>query len=89
MSFLQHQAAEKKATFLVPLNQISGPSYFERALVALERNLSTPLYQRNSLNIYRKVASSRPVNYSILELFGQRSQYISIKIPPHKQSENP
>ena len=28
---------------------------------------------------YRKVASSRPVYYSILELFGQRSQYISIK----------
>jgi hypothetical protein len=25
----------------------------------------------------------------ILELFGQRSQYISIKFPLHKPSENP
>ena len=39
--------------------------------------------------IYRKVASSRPVYYSILNSFGQRSQYISIKFPFHKQSENP
>ena len=37
---------------------------------------------------YRKVASSRPVYYSILELFGQRSQYISIKFPLYKPSEN-
>ena len=36
-----------------------------------------------------KVARSRLDNYSILESFGQRSQYISIKIPLHKQSENP
>ena len=34
---------------------------------------------------YCKIASSRLVYYSILELFGQRSQYISIKFPPHKQ----
>ena len=38
---------------------------------------------------YRKVSSSRPVYYSISEPFGQRSQYISIKFPLHKQSENP
>ena len=31
--------------------------------------------------IYCRVASSRPVYYSILKLFGQRSQYISIKFP--------
>ena len=37
---------------------------------------------------YRKVASSRPVYYSILQLFDQRSQYISIKFPLHKPSEN-
>ena len=37
---------------------------------------------------YRKVASSRPVYYSILDHFVQRSQYIIIKIPLHKQSEN-
>ena len=36
---------------------------------------------------YHKVASSRPVYYSILESFGQRSQYISIKFPLHKHSE--
>ena len=37
---------------------------------------------------YRKVASSRPIYYSILDHFVQRSQYISIKIPLHKQSKN-
>ena len=36
---------------------------------------------------YRKDTSSRPVNYSILNSFGQMSQYISIKFPLHKQSE--
>ena len=35
-------------------------------------------------NRYRKVPSSRPVYYSILETFDQRSQYISIKFPLHK-----
>ena len=37
---------------------------------------------------YHKVASSRPVYYSIFELFDQRSQYICIKFPLHKPSEN-
>ena len=37
-------------------------------------------------NKYRKVASSRPVYYSILNSLGQRSLYISIKFPLHKQS---
>ena len=37
---------------------------------------------------YCKVASSRSVYYSILEFFGQRSQYIRIKFPLHKPSEN-
>ena len=41
-----------------------------------------------SKKTYRVVASSRPVHYSILKLFGQRSQYISIKFPLHKPSEN-
>ena len=36
---------------------------------------------------YRKVSSSRLVYYSILNCFGQRSQYISIEIPLHYQSE--
>ena len=38
---------------------------------------------------YHKVARSRPVYYSIWNSFGQRSQYISIKFPHHKQYENP
>ena len=33
------------------------------------------------LHTYRKVASSRPIYYSILDHFVQRLQYISIKIP--------
>ena len=37
---------------------------------------------------HRKVASSRLVYYSILNSFGQRSLYISIIFPLHKQSEN-
>ena len=32
---------------------------------------------------YRKVTSSKPVYYSILNSLGQRSQYISIKFPLH------
>ena len=36
-----------------------------------------------------KVVSSRLVYYSILNSFGKRSQYISIKFALHKQSENP
>ena len=48
-----------------------------------------PEHLENTPFIYRKVASSRPVYYSILDHFVQRSQYISIKIPLHKQSENP
>ena len=40
-------------------------------------------FYSKSLFTYRKVASSRPVYYSILDLFGQ-----SIKFPLHKPSEN-
>ena len=55
---------------------------------------SRPVYCHNlghpkvHICIYRKVASSRPVYYSILNSLGQRSQKISIKFPLHKQSEN-
>ena len=38
--------------------------------------------------VVRKVASSRPVYYSILDHFVQRSQYTSFKISLQKQSEN-
>ena len=38
---------------------------------------------------YHKVGSSRPVYYSILNSLGHRSQFISIKFPLYKQSENP
>ena len=41
-----------------------------------------------NLFIYRKVASSRPAYYSILNHFVQRSRYISIKHPFNKQSVN-
>ena len=44
---------------------------------------------KNALNDNRNVANSRPVYYSSLDPFGQRSHYISIKFPLHKQSENP
>ena len=38
---------------------------------------------------YHKVLPNRrPVYYSILNSLGQRPQYISIKFPRHKQSEN-
>jgi hypothetical protein len=39
--------------------------------------------------MYRKDESSRPVFYSILDIFGKRSQYIKIKFPHHKHPENP
>ena len=37
---------------------------------------------------YLKVLSSRPIYCSILNSLCQRSQYVSIKLPLHKQSEN-
>ena len=37
-------------------------------------------------SIYRKIVSSRPVYYSILETFGQRSQYKRIEFPLYKHS---
>ena len=49
-------------------------------------------YKKSSFYmIYRycKVGSSGPVYYSILNYFGQRSQYINIKFPLYKESENP
>ena len=45
-------------------------------------------WRNAELLTYRRVASSRMVYYSILETFGQRSKYISIKFPLHKHSEN-
>ena len=38
--------------------------------------------------MYLRVARSRPVYYSILELFGPSSHYRIIKFPLHKPSEN-
>jgi magnesium-transporting ATPase (P-type) len=56
-----------------------------------DRAATTGFWQASGLFscfYYCKVASIRPVCYSILELFGQRSQYVSIKFPLHKPSEN-
>ena len=39
--------------------------------------------------MYHENTSSKPVYYFILYSFGQRSNYISIKFPLQKQSENP
>ena len=39
--------------------------------------------------VIKLVTRSRPVYYSILNSFDQRSQHISIKFPLHKQSEKP
>ena len=44
-------------------------------------------YKKNQAFIFNTV-KSRAVYYSILELVGQRSQYIIIKFPLHKPSEN-
>ena len=45
-------------------------------------------YYRAFLSKYHKFMSSRPVYYSILDNFDQRSQYIRIEFPLYKQSEN-
>ena len=47
------------------------------------------IFSPECVRAYRKVTSNTPVYYSILNSFGQRSQYISIKFPLHKQCENP
>ena len=59
-----------------------------RSKLAWSTQQASSMHLRHGI-IYRKVASSRPVYYSILELYGQRSQYISIKFLLHKSSENP
>ena len=55
-------------------------------------NSVSPIEAKNSFSFLvhtaKSVASSRLVYYSILNSLGQRSQYISIKFPLHKQSEN-
>ena len=61
----------------------TSPSRFE-AHAGLFR-----LVMKGIFDMHCKVASSRLVYYSILNSFGQRSQYISSKFPVHKQSENP
>ena len=48
--------------------------------------LETVRFDDSSDLKYQKVASSRPVYYSILDPMGQRSQDINIKFPLHKQS---
>ena len=79
--------------------------HWSRPLAACVRNLlcltttSQTKCQKSILNrqnkgiyvqySYRKVTSSRLAYYSILDSFVQRSQYISIKFPIHKQTENP
>ena len=42
-----------------------------------------------TMSSVKSKAADRSTIYSILNSFGQRSQYISIKFPIHKQSENP
>ena len=52
--------------------------------IVLTKSLSERPTKWSYLNyymIYRKVSSSWPTYYSILDPFGQRSQYISIKFP--------
>ena len=51
-------------------------------------NRMIKIYEGSSFLSYLKVASSRPVYYSILNSLGIRSQYISIKFPLHKDAEN-
>ena len=70
---------------------IADATLLERCIEALKQVGLVPLFPQHLLGRkikYRKVASSRPVYYSILKPFGQRSHYISIKFPLHKQSEN-
>ena len=76
--------AQKKVLYTIMLQ-----CYMYNVIVHnLFRNSVEPLSWHIKKIIYRKVASSRPVYYSILELFGQRSQYKSIKFPLHIHSEN-
>ena len=51
----------------------------------------TDLYYGSNKSTGKETGKSHlfAVNYSIMNSFGQRSQYISIKFPIDKQSENP
>ena len=56
--------------------------------VTLANKFHCHLHVLSYKNGYRKVVRNRPVYSSILNFSGKRSQYISIKFPLHKQSEN-
>ena len=67
---------------------INNSSYKREPIKPSLRNEVQQLEKKHETN-YHKVARSGSVYYSILVSLGQRSQFISIKFPLHKQSENP
>ena len=75
------------------LNTVDGKAIEPRSRIMMvnlhKMRLRKYDFLKNDNTKDRKVASSRPVYYSILNSLGQRSQYISIKFPLHKSSENP
>ena len=66
-----------------------NPAFFTIITTVLLSIKRSHCIRRPSISVYRKIASSRPVYYSILNSIGQRSQYIIIKYPLHKQSKTP
>ena len=84
---------------VMTVNSLKLMSYWKSQMPLMFRQAQSKLANKKSkvgtLNVisscstYLKVASSRLVYYSILNSFGQRSQYISIKFPHYKQYENP
>ena len=66
------------------------PFWFKTDIIGefiCDRSIFQTFWKTHTLK--SRALGSRPVYYSILKSFGQRSQYISIKPPLHKQSENP
>ena len=92
---INEQYLKQPLTYLVNFNYgVKSSHICNWCLVSFQPNYTQiiiTLYLFNPIleTIYHKVGSSRPVYYSILDLLGQRSQYIRIRFPLHKQSENP
>ena len=67
---------------------LSYSNHFFKISVIVEQTKRIGIWICNAEWKYRISTNSFRGNYSFLKLFGQRSQYINIKIPLHKHSEN-
>ena len=85
--FFKRHRRPGRAYYLL-LQKLAGQQGHTRCLSEYDSQFKQSNLKKKSKNLYGKVANSRPVYYSILELLGQRSQYTSIKFALHEPYKN-